>query len=150
MILFTLLPYEMITITIGIAALVLSLIKLNSYQKENRIKYIQDVYGKYLDDNEMIQFFNIIEWEDSKNFDITNYKIVAERFLGHMNFVCYLLEQKMIDEHHITIFSYMLKRLLKHEAINKYLLSIKEFSERNKTPNPYQALFNHSLKMNLI
>jgi hypothetical protein len=136
--------YCVIEISIAFLAFLIALLTFRFHFKHKQIEYLQKVHDGYLQNDELIRFFNKIEWASKENpftkQDLEENGIVAEKLFAHFNFICSLLEKGHVNEHHLYIFKYMLGKFLKHPTIEEYLSYIESHAYDNELPNPYKSL----------
>ncbi len=112
--------------------------------RKQQDEYIHTIYWNYLNDLELVKLFNKIEWSNDTNpfteKELKENGIEMERLLGYFNYVCYLIDKKKVNKHHLKIFTYMLGRLLANSAIMDYLSFISSFASENRLANPYELL----------
>lgn len=134
---------EIVSAIVSTSGFCVAFIMYRFHVKHKRMEYLQKIHDEYLKNDELIRFFNRIEWDRSEltMMDLQENSIIAEKLFGHFNYICFLMERGYVDKHHLPIFRYMVGRLVSNDLIKAYLNQIDAFSKKCFLPNPYQSLY---------
>lgn len=122
--------------------------------KTKRAEFINQIINKLRFQNEMIDVWNLIEYNSKwYNEEFHNNKELERKmdeFLSFLSYICYLYKEKHITNKEFSILQYEINRTCKSSEIQNYLWNLYHFSNIQKYDCSFQYLIDYGVNNNLI
>ena len=140
--------FEVIGAILAISGAAIALVQWRLSIKTSRAKYVNDLLFRVLDDEKIQKFQHIAdysdEWynEDFHRNEKSEIPGICDRTLFTYNYICYLYDNKEINESELEIFKYYFLAIAYEICLKYYFLDLYQYSVYSGKKFP----FTHYLK----
>jgi hypothetical protein len=125
---------------IGLISLIIATVSFILKKKTEQANFLIQLHRFYFDDPKMLKIYNEIEW-NGNNFEVYDYKLDMEKFLGIFEFFLMLKKKGLITIEETTIYDYMIEKIKKNSSIKIYFeQTLSNHLKSEELNNPYPLL----------
>ena len=150
--------FDIISLVLTLGGGLFALIEIRSSVKNNRANYINDILHRIMDDEGIRMFLNYADygkdWYTNEFHHGTEEdRIVArnaDKTLFNYNYVCYLIDEKIINKKETELIAYYMYVLAHDDELGRYFLDLYQYSVLNNEQFPFMYYLNFCIKEGLI
>lgn len=146
--------FEIVSLLITVGGGLFALVELRNSVKNNRANYINDIVHRITENSDIQYFLNFVEygneWYTDKFHHGTEEERViavkADRTLFNYNYVCYLIDEKIINKKETELIAYYMYVLAADDEIGSYFLDLYQYTMLDNERFPFRYYLDFCIK----
>lgn len=131
---------------------ILTLYQWSGSMKIKRTEILHDLLETIRSNPEIREAWYYLEYHEGQwyndSFHETPLEEKMDHLLSHLNYVTYLLKNRIIRKYEFQLFDYQIKSVARNPGIQCYFFNLYHFAHRNNSTFSFEYLFDYCFEMN--
>lgn len=136
-----------------IVSAVFAYLQWKKVKYESKVRLVEIVREKIYDDKDVQHILYLIDygyhWYDEKFHNTEEPQMSVDKTLSIMEYVCYMYNQKILEEKEFELIKYDIDRIAQNHDIQEYLWNLYHWSKKIETRCSFLNFINYSIENKL-